>query len=139
MARVLALDYGKKRTGVAVTDPLGIIATSVGTIATHTIWDFLSAYFEKEDIDVLVIGYPRQLNNQASESLRFINPFLKSFKIKYPTKKVVLMDERFTSSIAKQTMIEGGVKKKKRQDKSMADAISAVIILQSYMEQESNT
>lgn len=138
MTRILALDYGKKRTGVAVTDPTGIIATSLGTVATHTIWDFLAAYFAQEEVATLLVGYPRQLNNEPSESLRFVNPFLKRFEKKYPEKKIVLMDERFTSSIARQTMLEGGVSKMKRRDKSMVDAISAVIILQSYMEQKAN-
>ena len=136
MARILAIDYGKKRTGIAVTDPLQIIANRLTTIPTHTIWHFLEDYFKKEEVEMIVVGYPRQMNNEASESVRYINPFLKKFGIKYPDIKIELMDERFTSKLAFQAMLDGGLKKQKRQDKAMVDAVSATIILQSYLEQK---
>ena len=138
MARVLAIDYGRKRVGLAVTDPGQIIANRLTTVPTHTIWDFLKDYFQKEDVELVVVGYPRQMNNEASESVRYINPFLKKFQQTYPNMKLKLLDERFTSKMAFQTMIDGGLKKQKRQDKAMVDAISATIILQSYLEQKRN-
>ncbi|WP_319272791.1 Holliday junction resolvase RuvX [uncultured Draconibacterium sp.] len=139
MARILAIDYGKKRTGLAVTDPGQIIANRLTTVPTHTIWDFLKEYFEKEKVETVVVGYPKQMNNQASESVRFINPFLKKFQQKYPEIKLEIYDERFTSKMAFQTMIDGGLKKQKRQDKALVDAISATIILQNYLEQKRNS
>lgn len=136
MARILAIDYGKKRIGIAVTDPLQLIANRLTTIPTHTIWDFLEDYFQKEEVETVVVGYPKQMNNLASEAVRYINPFLKKFQQKYAGIKLEIMDERFTSKMAFQTMIDGGIKKQKRQDKAMVDAISATIILQSYLEQK---
>ncbi|WP_321371438.1 Holliday junction resolvase RuvX [uncultured Draconibacterium sp.] len=138
MARILSIDYGRKRTGLAVTDPGQIIANRLTTIPTHTIWDFLKDYFNKEDVETVVVGYPKQMNNQASESVRYINPFLKKFQQIYPNIKLEIFDERFTSKIAFQTMIDGGLKKQKRQDKALVDAISATIILQNYLEQKRN-
>lgn len=138
MPRILAIDYGKKRIGLAVSDPLQLIANRLTTIASNTIWDFLSDYFMKEEVNTVVVGYPRQMNNEASEAVRYINPFLKKFQIKYPEIKLELQDERFTSKMAFQTMIDGGIKKQKRQDKSMIDAVSATIILQGYLEQIRN-
>lgn len=136
MGRILAIDYGKKRTGLAVTDPEQIIANRLTTVASHEIWDFLKSYFAKENVETVVVGYPRQMNNEASESVRFVNPFLKKFQKEFPGMKLELFDERFTSKIAFQAMIDGGLKKKKRQDKKLVDAVSATIILQSYMEQK---
>lgn len=138
MGRILAIDYGRKRTGLAVTDPLRIIATRLTTIPTHTLWDFLKDYFNKEKVDIVVVGYPRQLNNEASEAVTFINPFLKKFQMVYPGVQLELTDERFTSKLAFQAMIDGGVKKEKRKDKAMVDGISATIILQGYLEQLKN-
>lgn len=138
MARILSIDYGRKRTGLAVTDPGQIIANRLTTIPTHTIWDFLKDYFEKEEVETVVVGYPKQMNNQASESVRFINPFLRKFQQEYPDIKLEIFDERFTSKIAFQTMIDGGLKKQKRQNKALVDAISATIILQNYLEQKRN-
>lgn len=138
MARILAVDFGKKRVGLAVTDPSQIIANSLTTVPAHTIWDFLKEYFGKEQVETIVVGYPRQLNNQPSEAVNYINPFLKKFQAKYPDIQVELHDERFTSKMAMQTMIDGGVKKQKRRDKAMVDAISATIILQNYLEQKRN-
>ena len=138
MGRILAIDYGKKRTGLAVTDPEQLIANRLTTVMSQTVWDYLEDYFQKENVEVVVVGYPKQMNNQPSESVRFINPFLKKFQMKYPAIKLELFDERFTSKIAFQTMIDGGLKKQKRRDKAMVDAISATIILQDYLEQKRN-
>jgi putative Holliday junction resolvase len=138
MARILAIDYGRKRVGLAVTDPGQIIASRLTTVPTHTLWDFLKDYFQKETVETVVVGYPKQMNNEASEAVRYINPFLKKFQKVYPELKLEIMDERFTSKMAFQTMIDGGLKKQKRKDKAMVDAISATIILQSYLEQKRN-
>ncbi len=138
MARILSIDYGRKRVGLAVTDPGQIIANRLTTVATHTIWEFLKTYFEKEEVETVVVGYPRQMNNEASEAVRYINPFLKKFQKVYPEIKLELFDERFTSKLAFQTMIDGGLKKKQRQDKAMVDAVSATIILQNYLELQRN-
>lgn len=138
MARILAIDFGKKRVGLAVTDPSKIIATRLITVQTEQIWTFLEDYFRKENVEVVVVGYPRKLNNEASEAVRYINPFLRKFQQKYPEMKLELADERFTSKLAFQTMIDGGLKKEKRQDKALVDGISATIILQAYLEQERN-
>jgi len=138
MGRILAIDYGRKRVGIAVTDPGQIIANRLTTVPTHTIWDFLKEYFEKEQVETVVVGYPRQMNNQASEAVRYINPFLKRFQKVYPDILLELFDERFTSKMAFQTMIDGGLKKQKRQDKALVDSISATIILQNYLEQKRN-
>jgi len=136
LSRILAIDYGRKRVGIAVTDPQQIIANKLTTVPTYQIWDFLKDYFEKEDVEKVVIGYPRQLNNQPSDSIRYINPFLRRFQKVYPNMALEQVDERFTSKIAFQTMIDGGLKKKARQNKATVDAVSAVIILQTYMDQE---
>jgi len=138
MARILSIDYGKKRVGLAVTDPAKIIATRLTTVSTNQIWVFLEEYFRKEEVEAVVVGYPRQLNNEASEAVRFINPFLRKFQQKYPDMRLELADERFTSRLAFQTMIDGGLKKEKRQDKALVDGISATIILQTFLEQERN-
>lgn len=138
MARILSIDYGKKRVGLAVTDSQKIIATRLTTIPTVQIWSFLENYFRKEEVETVVVGYPRQLNNEASEAVRYINPFLRKFQQKYPEMRLELADERFTSKMAFQTMIDGGLKKEKRQDKALVDGISATIILQTFLEQERN-
>jgi len=136
LGRILAIDYGKKRVGLAVTDPLKIIASKLTTVPTHTIFDFLGNYFREEEVECLVIGYPRQMNNEASEAVRYINPFIKKLQKLYPEMPVELVDERFTSKMAFQTMIDGGVKKKGRRNKELVDAISATIILQSFIERK---
>jgi putative Holliday junction resolvase len=136
VGRILAIDYGKKRVGLAVTDPMKIIANKLATISTHDIWDFLKDYFQKEQIERIVVGYPRQMNNQLSDAVLYINPFLNRFRKLYPEMPLELMDERFTSKMAFQTMIDAGLKKKARQNKGTIDTISATIILQSYMEQQ---
>lgn len=136
MGRILALDYGKKRVGVAVSDPQKIIANKLATVATHTLWDFLDTYMNNEQVEEVVVGYPLQMNNTASEAVVYINPFLKKFKEKYPDVRLEIVDERFTSKMAARTMIEGGMRKMARRNKELVDAISATIILQSYMEQK---
>jgi putative Holliday junction resolvase len=133
MGRVVAIDYGTKRCGVAVTDPAKIIASPLSTIHTHEIEGFLIKYHETETIDEFVIGYPRKLNNEPSESVKHIDPFITRLKKIFPGIKISLVDERFSSVSAFQTMIDGGVKKSKRRDKEMVDRISASIILQTYM------
>lgn len=138
MARVLAIDYGTKRVGLAVSDPGRIIATRLATVPTHTLMDFLRNYFLKEQVDEVVIGYPRQMNNEASEIVLQINPFIKKFKQAFPDMRLELADERFTSRMAFRAMIDGGLKKKARRDKAMVDAVSATIILQSYLETKRN-
>jgi putative Holliday junction resolvase len=135
LGRILAIDYGRKRVGLAVTDPLQMIANALKTVHSKDIWDFLSNYLSTEDVDCIVVGYPKQMNNQASEAVRFINPFLKRLTKLYPEMEVKLVDERFTSKMAHQTMIDAGLKKKARQNKALVDTISATIILQSYLEQ----
>ncbi|PTN07530.1 Holliday junction resolvase RuvX [Mangrovibacterium marinum] len=136
MGRILAIDYGKKRVGLAVTDPMQIIANKLTTVASHQIFDFLKEYFQKEDVEKVIIGYPMQLNNEPSEAVVYINPFLKRFQKLYPEMPVEQVDERFTSRMAFQTMIDAGLKKKDRQNKGTIDAVSATIILQSYLEQK---
>jgi len=138
MARILAIDYGTKRTGLAVSDPERIIASRLATVPTHTLMEFLQNYFIKEEVDEVIIGYPRQMNNKASEAVLHINPFIKKFKNAYPEMHLELVDERFTSRLALRAMIDGGLKKKARQNKAMVDALSATIILQSYIETKRN-
>jgi putative Holliday junction resolvase len=137
LGRILAVDYGKKRVGLAVTDPLKIIGSALATIPTHEIFDYLKNYFSKEQVEKLVVGLPKQMNNQPSESMPLINQFVAQFKRQFPDIPVQFVDERFTSKLAVQTMIMGGVKKKDRQNKAMIDTVSAAIILQSYLESES--
>ena len=136
MGRILSIDYGNKRVGLAVTDPLKIIATRLTTVSANDIWTFLTDYFAHEEVELVLVGYPRQLNNEPSESIRYINPFLKKFQLTYKNMPVKLMDERFTSKMAFQTMIDAGVKKKDRQNKETIDGVSATIILQSYLEEQ---
>ena len=134
MGRTLAIDYGKKRTGLAVTDPLGIIATPLDTIATHVLLVFLKSYLQKESVDQFVIGMPKTLLNEDSENAPLVRKFVVELKKAFPEKPVHLADERFTSSIAIRAMIDGGMKKKDRQVKGNVDKISATIILQSFLD-----
>jgi putative holliday junction resolvase len=134
MGRILAFDYGRKRIGLAVTDPMQIIASPLTTLSPSEIESFLHLYLKKEIVDEFVVGYPVQLNNKPSESVKYIDPFLKRLGKLFPEKPLHLVDERFTSKIAVQTIIDGGVRKKERRDKSLADKISASLILQSYLE-----
>ena len=114
MGRILAIDYGRKRVGIAVTDPLQMIANSLTTVHSKDIWDFLANYLQKEDVDCIVIGYPKQMNNEASEAVRYINPFIKRLNKLYPEMPIKLVDERFTSKMAHQTMLDAGLRKKAR-------------------------
>ncbi|NOZ34822.1 MAG: Holliday junction resolvase RuvX [Chlorobi bacterium] len=134
MGRILAIDYGRKRVGIAVTDPLKIIANGLTTVHSKDIFTFLSDYLSKEYVETIVVGYPVNLKNEGSQSLQFINPFIKKLIKQYPEIKIETYDERFTSKMAKAAMLEGGLKKKDRQNKALVDKISAVIILQSYLE-----
>jgi len=134
MGRILGIDYGTKRIGLAITDPLRIFASPLKTVSTSEFDEFIKEYLKTESIEEFVIGYPVTLNNKASESVRYINPFIKKIEKLFPGKPVHLVDERFTSGMALKTMIEGGVKKKKRQDKAMVDKISASIILQAFLD-----
>jgi putative holliday junction resolvase len=133
MPRILALDYGQKRTGIAATDDLQIIASGVGTVLTKDLFDFLKTYFLKNTVEGLVVGEPKRLNNEATHSTAMVYEFVDKFKKAYPTIPVYLEDERFTSKMASQSMIEMGMKKKDRQRKELVDEISAVLILQSYL------
>ena len=133
MARVMALDYGVKRTGIAVTDELQMIASGLTTVDTPSLLNFLEDYFKKENVETVVVGEPKQKDNSASQSEIFIAEFLKKFTEKFPDMKLVRVDERFTSKMAFQTMIDSGLKKKKRQNKALVDEVSATIILQSYL------
>lgn len=133
MARILALDYGTRRTGVAVTDPFQLIASGLTTVATDELWDFLEHYLQEEDVERIVVGEPRQMDNTPSEVEGAIGAFLRDLNKKYPKIPVSRQDERFTSKMALRTMVEGGVKKKKRRQKETLDQISATLILQSYL------
>ncbi|MBK5720465.1 Holliday junction resolvase RuvX [Dysgonomonas sp. Marseille-P4677] len=134
MGRFLALDYGTKRTGIAVSDTLKIIANGLTTIPTHTLLDYLKSYLEREEVECIVVGLPKQMNNEYSESMKHIRPFVKKLSTLYPNIQIELYDERFTSALAQKTIIDAGLKKKDRQNKALVDEVSAVIILQSYME-----
>jgi len=136
MSRILAIDYGRKRCGIAVTDPAMIIATPLITVKTSDLEKFLKEYTEREVVDSFVIGYPKKLNNEPSEMVKYIDPFINRVRKLFPGKEIHLVDERFTSSIAQRAMIEGGMKKKDRQKKGNIDRISASLILQSYLEQQ---
>ncbi|MBX2900206.1 MAG: Holliday junction resolvase RuvX [Cyclobacteriaceae bacterium] len=133
MGRLLAIDYGTKRTGLAVTDPLKIIATALETVATDTLLGYLTTYFGKEPVEEVVIGLPKKLNNTDSDTAPAVRSFIEKFKATFPAIPITTIDERFTSSIAQQTMLAGGVKKKDRQTKGNVDKISAVIILQDFL------
>ena len=138
MGRIIGIDYGLKRIGLAVTDPLQIFASPLTTVSPAEFDKFITDYLKSDTVDAFVIGYPVQMNNQPSASVTYVNPFIKKLKKTYPDKHIYLADERFTSQMAIRTMIEGGVKKKDRQDKSMVDKISASIILQSFLDNRSN-
>ena len=133
MGRILAIDYGKKRTGLAVTDMLRITANPLLTIDTSALREWLVTELAKGEIDTVVIGHPTQLNGEESDSMRFIRPFTGWFKKQFPTMPLVEYDERFTSTLAHQAMIAGGMKKKDRRDKAVVDKIAACIILEDYL------
>jgi putative Holliday junction resolvase len=132
--RILSIDYGKKRTGIAVTDNLQIVAGGLATVNTPLLLAFLHDYFAKEQVEKIVIGYPKHLNNQPADIVPEIESFADTLQKKFPNKEIIFFDERFSSKIALKTMIDGGLSKKQRQNKALIDKISAVVILQSYME-----
>ena len=134
MGRILAIDYGRKRTGLAVTDVLRITANPLLTIETNQLIAWLTDYFAHESVDEVVIGHPTQMNGQESESMNYIRPFMGVFKKTFPTIPITMYDERFTSVLAHRAMIDGGMKKKNRQDKAVVDKIAACIILEGYLE-----
>lgn len=134
MSRILAIDYGRKRTGIAVSDPMQMIANGLTTVPTHQLLQFLLEYVTKEPVERILVGLPKQMNNEASENMRNIEPFVRSLNKKLPDMPVEYVDERFTSVLAHRTMLEAGLKKKERQNKGLVDEISATIILQSYLE-----
>lgn len=138
MARILGIDYGRKRTGVAVTDPLQIVAGALGTVPTHTLEKFITDYVANEAVELIVVGQPLQLNGQPSESMRYITPFVNRLRKILPDIPVVMYDERFTSTIAHQAMIDGGMKKSDRRDKARVDSIAATIILNDYLASRKN-
>ena len=134
MARILAIDYGTKRVGVAVTDPLGMIAGALATVDTPRIFDFLNEYLTVNDCNRLVIGYPLTLRNEPAEVTREIDRFIERFASLYPYIEVIKYDERFTSKLAFDTILASGIARRKRRDKAVIDRISATIILQNYLE-----
>ena len=134
MGRILAIDYGRKRCGVAVTDILRISANGLPTVRTCDLMDFLKDYCTKETVDVIVVGEPRDMRGNPSESMDYIRPFLNRLKKEMPDMKVVMFDERFTSTIAHREMLAGGFTRKQRQEKGRADEMAAVIILTSYLD-----
>jgi putative holliday junction resolvase len=138
VGRLICLDYGRKRVGIATTDPLQIIASAVETVATHDIRTYVKDYLVREEIDEVVVGYPKTLKNEPSEAVQYIDPFLKWFRMEFPDVPLVLYDERFTSKMAEDTLIRAGVPKQARRNKSLVDKISASLILQSYLESEQN-
>ena len=133
MARIISIDYGKKRTGLAVTDPLQLIAGGLATISTHELFDYLAGYVQREQVERIVIGEPRQPNGQPSENMARVEQFVNRWRKAMPQIPIEYYDERFTSVLAHQAMLEGGLRKKARQDKALVDEISATIILQDYM------
>jgi putative Holliday junction resolvase len=138
MPRILAIDYGRKRSGLAVTDPSQMISTGLDVVESKNLLSYLADYFSKEKVEAIVVGEPKTLSNEKSESAKYIEPFLGQLRKKFPQMKVLRYDERFTSVIAKQTMISGGVKKMDRRNKSKYDLISAIVILQDFMNHRQN-
>ncbi len=133
MARILSIDYGKKRTGIAVTDPLQIIANGLATVSTSELLSYLKDYLSREQVERIIIGRPMQTNGQPSENLQRVEQFVNRWKKEMPDVPVEYVDERFTSVLAHQAMIDGGLRKKARQDKALVDKISATIILEDYL------
>lgn len=133
MGRILAIDYGTKRTGLAVTDPLRIIATALDTVRTHDLMEYLKKYIGENSVDIVVVGMPKQMNGQPSQSFTQIKPFVERLRKEFPSIEVVYHDERFTSVLAQRAILEAGARKNQRQDKALVDRVSATIILQSYL------
>ncbi|OIQ38553.1 MAG: Holliday junction DNA helicase RuvA [Bacteroidetes bacterium MedPE-SWsnd-G1] len=136
MGRLLAIDYGKIRTGIAITDELKLIASGLTTVNTKELFSFLNSYLSKEKVDAIIVGEPKQMNNTPSESEALIIPFLKKLNLTFPKTPVKRVDERFTSKLAFQSMIDSGLGKKQRKNKALIDEISATIILQTYLDQK---
>ena len=134
MARIMAIDLGRKRSGIAVTDPLQIIANGLTTVESHKLVDFVLNYVEQEEVEQIVIGEPKDMKNNPSDCSKYIEPIVNRLKKVLPNMKIVRYDERFTSVLAHQTMIDAGLSKSRRQDKELVDTIAATIILQSFME-----
>lgn len=134
MSRLLSIDYGKKRTGIAVSDPLQIIANGLTTVETSKLFEFLEDYLKKEEVESIIVGLPKQMSGELSENMKRIEPFVNRLKKLYPNINIEYFDERFTSKLAHQAMIDGGLKKQDRKNKELVDEISATIILQGYME-----
>ncbi|MBO8476674.1 MAG: Holliday junction resolvase RuvX [Bacteroidetes bacterium] len=134
MGRIIAIDYGKKRSGIAVTDTLKIVANGLTTVPTHTLSDFIKNYIASESVEKIIVGLPKQMNNQPSENMRYIQPFVNRLRKEIPEIPVEMYDERFTSVLAHRAMIDGGMKKMARRDKAIVDEISATIILNDYLE-----
>lgn len=134
MGRLLAIDYGKKRCGIAVSDPLKIIANGLTTVATHELFEWLSGYMKQEDVEALIIGEPKKVTGEYSETMKYIKPFINRVRKVYPNLRIEMVDERFTTKLAFQAMLDGGVKKQGRNNKNgTVDMVSATIILQTYM------
>lgn len=133
MGRIVAIDYGRKRTGLAVSDPERIIASGLCTVATGELMQFLKDYCSREPVDLFVVGEAKHMDNTPSESAQYIEPFVRSLEKAFPEKQLKRLDERFTSKLAFQAMIDGGLKKKQRQNKALIDELSATILLQDYM------
>lgn len=136
MGRILAIDYGKRRTGLAVTDPLRITPGVLATLDTKELLPYLEAYIPREGVDLVVVGYARQMDGSDSDSMRYIKPFTGRLQALFPHLSIVLHDERFTSKLAQQAILASGVSKKRRQEKGLVDRVSAVIILQSYLDSQ---
>ncbi len=134
MGRIIAIDYGVRRTGLAVSDPLRLIAGGLATVETKQLERFLADYFSREDVTTIVLGKPQQMDGSPSETWRFIEPLSRRLKVAYPDKEVLFYDERFTSVLAHRAMIDGGMKKMARRDKAVVDKIAATIILEDYMQ-----
>jgi putative Holliday junction resolvase len=134
MGRIIAIDYGRKRTGLAATDELRLIATALGTVGSSEVIAWLRKYASENSVDMFVVGEPKDMQNRASEAEQYIRPFLSLLAKEFPGKAVVRFDERFTSKMASRAILEAGLKKKDRQDKALVDSVSAVLILQSYLE-----
>lgn len=133
MARIMAIDYGTKRTGLAVTDPTQTIATALETVPSHQLIDYLQRYFDKEPVELVLLGEPRRLNNTTSSTTQHVYAFLKKLQAAFPALMIRLVDERFTSKIASMSLLESGQSRKVRRDKTVLDRISATILLQDYL------
>lgn len=134
LGRILAIDYGTKRTGIAVTDPLRIIPGGLGTVPTHELLKFLADYIGREQVDIIVVGYPTNMNGEDSASMKQIRPFTEKLKKLYPDKVIVMFDERFTSVMAQRAILESGIGRMARRNKALVDEVSATIILESFMD-----